>query len=308
MQKEAQVGSQKITPFLWFEKDMKGVLNFYSSVFPGTKVLSGGELNGTPSGQVQTASLKIYDVEFNFMTAGPYLPFNPTVSFIIACENKEEVDDIWGKLIGKEDGGRALMPLQAYPFAEWYGWAQDKYGVSWQIMYSSSIKSPQKVIPTIMFAGDVCGKAGEALDFYTKVFHNSKVNYVMKYDEGDKEIVDSNGVIKHAGFTIENFFIALMDNKKKSPLNFKQAISFVVSCKDQEEVDYYWNKLSEGGEEIQCGWLNDKFGFPWQVVPACLGEMLEKGNPEQVSAVTQAFMKMKKFNVSELEKAFNGAR
>jgi predicted 3-demethylubiquinone-9 3-methyltransferase (glyoxalase superfamily) len=97
-----------------------------------------------------------------------------------------------------------------------------------------------------------------------------------------------------------------MDSGKVSPLTFKQAISFVLNCDTQKEIDYYWEKLTEEGEEIQCGWLNDKFGFPWQVVPVAMEKMMAQGSKEQIARVTEAFMKMKKFDIETLERAFNG--
>lgn len=293
---------QKIIPFLWFEKDMKGVTDFYKSVFPGTTLQGEGGLENTPSGTVQMATLTIFDVHFNFMTAGPYLPFNPTVSFIVSCDTIEEVDDLWNKL---SSTGKVLMELSSYPFADKYGWVQDKYGVSWQIMFSSIMKSPQKIIPTLMFAGDMCGRGEEALNFYTNVFHNSKINYLNKYGEdGVDEKVETKAVVKHAGFTIENFFMALMDAGRQSPLTFAQAVSFVVNCETQEEVDYYWEKLADGGKEVQCGWLNDKFGMPWQIVPTAMERMMSEGTKEQIARVTEAFMKMKKFNIKTLEEVY----
>jgi predicted 3-demethylubiquinone-9 3-methyltransferase (glyoxalase superfamily) len=295
---------QKIVPFLWFEKDLKAITEFYSAVFPGTVVKSGGQLDDTPSGVAQMATIEIYDVSFNLMTAGPYLPFNPTVSFIVSCESTEEVDDLWSKLTAS---GKVLMEMASYPFADKYGWVQDQYGVSWQIMFSSTMKAPQKVTPTLMFAGDACGRAEEAVNFYTSVFHNSHIDYVQKYGEpGDPETIETNGVIKHSGFTIENFHMALMDSGRKSPLSFEQAISFVVNCDTQAEVDYYWDKLTEGGKEVQCGWLSDKFGLPWQVVPTAMERMMREGSKEQIARVTAAFMQMKKFDIATLEQAYKG--
>lgn len=292
---------QKITPFLWFEKNLKEVTDFYVSVFPNSKVKSNGELENTPSGTAQMASLEIFGVNFSLMSAGPYLPFNPTVSFIISCDSEEELNDLWNKLSAT---GKILMLLDSYPFADKYGWTEDKYGVSWQIMLSSAMKAPQKVTPTLMFAGDACGRAEDAVNFYTEVFHNSKINYINKYEADDK--IETNAKIKHAGFMIENFHMALMDSGKNSPLTFEQGISFIINCDSQEEIDYYWEKLTAGGKEIECGWLKDKFGFPWQVAPSIMGEMMSKGTKEQIGRATQAFLKMKKFDIKALQDAFDG--
>jgi predicted 3-demethylubiquinone-9 3-methyltransferase (glyoxalase superfamily) len=290
---------QKITPFLWFEKDMKGITDFYISVFPGARVVSGGDIENTPSGAVQTATFEIYGQSFNFMTAGPYLPFNPSVSFLIYCNDIAEVDDLWNKL---SKSAQVLMGLSSYPFAEKYGWLMDQYGVSWQVMFSPNMKSSQKIVPTLLFSGDLCGRAEEAINYYTTVFHDSKIDYSEKYEPAEK--IETNGKIKHAGITIENFKIAVMDSGKPGSMSFDQAISMVVSCDTQEEIDYYWEKLTDGGQEVQCGWLKDKFGFPWQVVPTALGKMMNEGSKDQISRVTAAFMKMKKFDIAGLEEAY----
>jgi predicted 3-demethylubiquinone-9 3-methyltransferase (glyoxalase superfamily) len=293
---------QKITPFLWFEKNLKEITDFYVSVFPGTNVKTSGELEGTPSGTVEMATMEILGTDLSLMTAGPYMPFNPTVSFIISCESIDEVDTLWSAL---SKTGTVLMELAEYPFADKYGWIQDKYGVSWQVMFSSSMKAPQKVTPTLMFAGEACGRALEAVNFYTSVFHHSKIDYSMEYGASEP-FADTRAKIKHAGITIEHFHMALMDSGVKSPLTFEQAVSFVVNCDTQEEVDYYWDKLTEGGKEIQCGWLNDKFGMPWQVVPTAMERMMREGSKEQIARVTEAFMVMKKFDIATLEAAYGG--
>lgn len=153
----------KITPFLWFDKNLKEITDFYMSVFPGATLSARGELLDTPSGDVEMATLEIFGQKLNLMTAGPLFKFN-------------------------------------------------------------------------------------------------------------------------------------------------EAISFVISCKDQAEVDYYWERLtSDGGSESQCGWLKDKYGLSWQVVPDAMERMMSTGTKEQIGRVTQAFLKMQKFDIATLENAFTGS-
>jgi predicted 3-demethylubiquinone-9 3-methyltransferase (glyoxalase superfamily) len=299
---------QKITPFLWFEKDMNAVVDYYASIFPDVSTSSSGELENTPSGTVQMKSISIFGTRFDLMTAGPYLSFNPTVSFIISCESQDEAQDLWNKII-KE--GKELMPMQSYDFAPMFGWAQDKYGVSWQIMYMNGEKPTNlpvqvgKIVSTLMFCGDVCGRAEEAMNFYVSIFPNSHVDYSSPYD-GSEPVDDDRAKTKHAGFTLDGTRFSVLDSGRKSPLTFQQAISFVVYCDNQKEIDYYWEKLTDGGAEVQCGWLNDKFGVPWQIVPKRMTEMMSTGTPEQIARVTEAFMKMKKFDIQTLEEAYEG--
>jgi predicted 3-demethylubiquinone-9 3-methyltransferase (glyoxalase superfamily) len=237
-----------IVPFLWFEKDIDQVISYYKSIFPDVTVGGDGELDNTPSGHVQMKSMYIYGQQFDLMTAGPYLPFNPTVSFIINCETAEEADDLWHKIVAE---GKELMPLGSYDFAEKFGWGQDKYGVSWQVLCMKEEKPKEKIVSTLMFCGDVCGKAKEAVDFYTGIFKNSHVDYVMPYD-GTEPVDDERAQTKHAGFMLDGTRFAVLDSGKKSPLTFNQAISFVVNCKNQEEVDYYWEKLYPGLDDYHA--------------------------------------------------------
>jgi predicted 3-demethylubiquinone-9 3-methyltransferase (glyoxalase superfamily) len=295
--------TQRITPFLWFEKDMKVVVDYYASIFPSVTSSQESELENTPSGAVQMKSISIYGTQLDLMVAGPYLPFNPTVSFIINCDTPEEADGLWSKIIVE---GKELMPLQAYDFAKKFGWAQDKYGVSWQVLCMEGEKPKDKLVSTLMFCGEVCGRAEEAMGFYSSTFKNSHTDYISHYEADEPFVDDVRAKVKHAGFVLDGVRFSVLDSGRKSPLTFNQAISFVVYCADQAEVDYYYNALiQDGGKEVQCGWVNDKFGVPWQVVPRQMTEMLSQGSKEQIARVTEAFMKMKKFDIQVLEDAFN---
>lgn len=235
------------------------------------------------------------------MTAGPYLPFNPTVSFMISCESEDEVRALNEKL---SPGGKVLMALGEYPFAKLYAWVADKYGVSWQLIFSPGRQSDEKITPAFMFAGTMWGRAEEALEFYTMVFKNAHIEYVMPHD--GTEPPGAAKTLKYASFVLEGEHFAAMDGSEGTPFSFEQAISCMVNCDSQGEIDYYWAALTEGGKEVQCGWLSDKFGMPWQIVPTALGRMMSTGTKEQVGRVTAAFMQMKKFDIAALERAFAG--
>ena len=294
--------NNKITPFLWFNKgEAAQAALLYDSVFKDAKVEKSSELNNTPSGDVQIIPIEIFGHNMQLMSAGPEFKFNPSISFLVACDSKEEVDGYW---TGLAEGGMPLMEIGSYPFSQRYGWIQDKFGVSWQLMYMGDRKGGSKITPTLMFTGDVCGRAEEAINFYRSVFHDTSVDHIMRYEKG--EAVDKEGTIKHAAFTLEGQMFAAMDSAYDHKFKFNEAISFIISCKDQAELNYYWNKLSAVPEAEQCGWLKDKFGVSWQVTPSALDEMMSRGTKEQVHRVTQAFLKMKKFDIAKLEDAFNG--
>jgi predicted 3-demethylubiquinone-9 3-methyltransferase (glyoxalase superfamily) len=154
----------------------------------------------------------------------------------------------------------------------------------------------QKITPHLWFNRE----AKEAAEFYCSVFPNSKVTNVTTLHE------TPSGTVDVVSFELSGQpFMAI----SAGPLfKFNEAISFMVYCDNQEEIDYYWERLSAGGdpEAQQCGWLKDKFGLSWQVVPTEMDEMMRYGTPEQIARVTQAFLKMKKFDLAELRRAHQG--
>ncbi|NJD52551.1 MAG: VOC family protein [Candidatus Methanoperedens sp.] len=300
---------QKINPCLWFDHQAEEAAEFYTSVFKNSRVMNitrygeaGAKASGRAEGTVMTTEFEIEGQEFIALNGGPIFKFTPAISFLVACSTKEEVDTIWEKL---SEGGVALMELGKYPFSEKYGWTQDRYGLSWQVMFMGDRKIKQKITPTLMFVGGQSGKAEAAIIFYTSVFKNVEIGNILRYGKGEEP--DKEGTIKHADFTLENQGFAAMDSARKHDFSFNEAISLMVKCKNQEEIDYYWERLTaDGGQESVCGWLKDKFGVSWQVAPAGLDEMLRDHDKEKVERVTNAFLKMKKFDIGELRKAYEG--
>ena len=290
---------QKITPHLWFDKEAKEAAKFYTSVFKDSKINNTTTLHNTPSGTVDIVTIELLGQEFTLISAGPLFKFNPSVSFLVACKTKDEVDALWEKL---SEGGTALMELGEYPFSERYGWVQDRYGLSWQVMFMGGHKIKQKITPTLMFVGKQCGKAEEAINFYATVFHNAKVGDILRYNKGEEP--DKEGTIKHAAFALEGQEFAAMDSAHVHNFAFNEAISFMVHCETQEEIDYYWGKLSADPKAEQCGWLKDKYGVSWQIVPTIMDEMLKDKDKEKLARVTEAFLKMKKFDIEVLKKAY----
>lgn len=288
-----------ITPHLWFDKEAKEAAAFYASTFKDSKIKSASTLHNTPSGSVDLVAVQLAGQEFRFISAGPLFKFTPAVSFLVACDTKEAVDTLWKSL---SQGGSALMELGAYPFSERYGWTQDRYGLSWQVMFMGGREVKQRITPTLMFVGNQAGRAEEAINFYASVFHNTKVDHIMRREKNEGP--DKEGTIKHAGFTLEGEEFAAMDSAGAHNFTFNEAISFIVNCNTQAEIDYYWEKLSADPKAEQCGWLKDKFGLSWQVVPALMGEMLQDKDSKKIARVTEAFLKMKKFDIAKLKEAY----
>jgi predicted 3-demethylubiquinone-9 3-methyltransferase (glyoxalase superfamily) len=184
------------------------------------------------------------------------------------------------------------MKLDNYHWSEKYGWIQDKYGLSWQLNLTST---PQKLTPFLMFDGKQLGKGKEAIDFYTYIFPNSEIENIVFYGP---ENPGAKGMIVHSAFSLSGEQFMVMDSGFPKNINFNEAVSYMVYCDTQQEIDYFWEKLTDGGQESQCGWLKDKFGVSWQVAPAILPELLR--NPEQANRVIEAFMPMKKFDIEKI--------
>lgn len=291
---------EKITPHLWFDKEAKEAAQLYVSAFKNSKVKSTVTLHDTPGGDADVVTVELAGQEFTLLNGGPVFTFNPSISFLVACETKEEVQQLWDIL---SEGGQALMALDSYPFSDKYGWAQDKYGLSWQIMLKTDGPIEQKITPTIMFIGDRCGKAEEAMNFYVSVFHKAKIGDAMRYT-GDGP--DKVGTIQHGEFVLEGQHFAAMDSAYEHAFALNEAVSLQVHCENQEEIDYYWDKLTAVPESEQCGWLKDKYGVSWQIVPTTMDKIFAENDQAKIARVTEAFLKMKKFDLAELDKAAEG--
>jgi predicted 3-demethylubiquinone-9 3-methyltransferase (glyoxalase superfamily) len=292
---------QKITPHLWFDTEAVEAADFYSSTLPDSKVTNVTTIHNTPSGDTDIVSFELMGQPFMAISAGPLFKFTPAVSFLISCTTKEEVDALWARL---SEGGSVLMPLDSYPFSERYGWTEDRYGLSWQLMLGGEERGVQRITPALMFVGEACGKAEEAINLYTSVFPNSEIGPILRY--GKEEEPDEEGTIKYASFLLDGQGFAAMDSARDHDFGFNEAISLIVNCETQEEIDHYWT-LSAVPEAEQCGWLKDRYGLSWQVVPSAMDEMLRDGTREQIARVTESFLQMKKFDLAELQKAYEGS-
>ena len=290
---------QKIVPHLWFENDAEEAAEFYMSLFQDAKRIDKTVINDTPSGTAYTITLELGGQEIILLYAGPYVTFNPSISFLINCDTPEETETIWEKLM---EEGEELMPFGDYPFSSMYGWVIDKFGLSWQVMYKEHLANRPKIIPTLMYVGEQCGKAEEAMQFYLSVFENSKSGGILRYD--DAATPNQPGTVQHEEFTLENLLFAAMDSALGHDFGFNDAISFVVNCDTQEEIDYYWGKLSAVSESEQCGWLKDRYGLSWQIVPNIVYQMMLSGETQRIARMSEALLMMKKLSIVDLEEAY----
>jgi len=301
------MNTQKITPNLWFNGNAKEATDFYVSVFPDTKVIATSHYPNSKeegladfqlnmAGEVLTVEFEVMNFRFVAINAGPEFTPNPSISFFITLDSKEAIDALWGKLV---DGGKELMPLGEYPFSKYYGWVQDKYNVSWQLILNNPEGDQRpKVMPSLLFTQDKKGKAEEAITFYTSVFKNSKMGQLVRRSEDDP--MAKAGTLMFGDVMLEDTWIAAMDGGEEHEFTFNEGVSLSIACKDQDEIDYYWQKLiAGGGEESVCGWLKDKYGVSWQVAPANMEALMEKPN------AFANMMKMKKIIIADFEAAPN---
>lgn len=299
--------TQKITPHLWFDHQAEEAAQFYTSLFENSSIgtftrygKEGYEIHGQPEGKVMTVEFELAGRHFIGLNGGPHFTFTPAISFYVVCESEEEVDHLWENF---SKDGETLMELDSYDWSEKYGWVKDQYGLSWQISLGRLEDVGKKITPSLMYVSEK-GRAEEAINLYTSLFENSEIMGLLRYEKGE---LQPEGTVKHAQFKLDGeVFMAMDSSPEFADFTFNEAISLLVTCKDQKEIDHFWEKLSTVPEAEQCGWLKDEFGVSWQITPSVLNEMLQDPDPKKVERVTKAFLQMKKFNIQKLQEAYKG--
>ena len=298
--------AQKITPNLWLDGNAREAVDFYVSVFPGSKITGGMKYPTTKEEGLADSQLDMAgkDLTISFTLAGHDLlainagsEFRPTPanSFMVNFdlkgdpEAREHLNQVWEKLI---DGGEALMELGEYPFSKYYGGVKDKYGYTWQLILPKPEGEARPcIIPSLAFTRDVYGRAEEALTYYTSVFKDAKIGTVAKYQE-DSEMA-KKGTVMFSDFNLDGEWFTAMDAGGPQNYTFTEAVSYSIACKDQAEIDYFWEKLSAVPESEQCGWCKDKFGVSWQIVPENMVELMQRPG---------AFARMMQMHKLEIDK------
>jgi predicted 3-demethylubiquinone-9 3-methyltransferase (glyoxalase superfamily) len=279
--------NNSIHPCLCLKGKIAEAADFYIKTFGNGRITQKNEI---------VVMIELSGQKFMLLNDGPNSKPNASISFMVNSVSAAETEKYWNKLI---DGGNVLMALGTYGWSEKYGWVQDKYGISWQLYTGSEQNTPQKFYPTLMFMGPMAGKAAEAIAYYTGLYPNSTIQDLCNYENGDG---DNPGFLKHAQFTLKDNIIKAMDSSADYGFTFTDAISLVVACDSQAEIDKYWDDLSSGGgREIACGWVTDKYGLSWQIIPKNLSELME--DPERAKRVMSKLMQMKKLITEDLEHA-----
>ena len=297
-----------ITPHLWFDTQAREAAEFYVSVFPESRIDSATVLHDTPSGDCDVISFTLAGQPFMAISAGPLFTFNPSISFFVNFDPakdpqaRERLDIAWEKLA---EGGQVLMELGEYPFATRYGWVQDRYGLSWQLILANPAGEQRPaIVPSFLFTGDAYGQAEAAGDYWRGEIDDSRPGQLVRYEEATEH--DRAGAVMFSDFRLGPTWFAAMDSGYDHGFGFNEAVSFIVHCRDQAEIDRYWEKLSAHPENEQCGWCKDRFGVSWQVSPIVLDEVMTSDDQAAIDRVTQVFLPMKKLDVATIEKAAKG--
>jgi predicted 3-demethylubiquinone-9 3-methyltransferase (glyoxalase superfamily) len=282
---------QKITPFIRCDNNWKEVAQYYVDVFwTDAKIVKQNPV---------VTELELFWQSVATLIGWPYpgALLNPSISFSLWIKDRADTEEIRKKL---SDGGSILMDFADYPRSKWYGRCNDKFGVSRQVMFDDRKETTSNaLIPSLMFVGENAGKAQEAMNLYTSLFPASKIINTWPYGENAAGEIPTN--LNHAEFTLVNQLFIAMDSSWPHKFNFTDGISFSVSCKDQEEVDYYRNALAlDGGTESQCWRCKDKYGVARQIIPLQLPEALFNSDKEKSQKAMQAMMKMKKIIIADL--------
>lgn len=271
-----------ITPCIWYDGNAKDSASFYCSLFKNSKII------------IETPMVIILELNGNkimHLNGGPKFKINPSISFFVTSPSIQESNELWEKLI---EGGKALMPIDKYDWSERYGWLQDKYGMTWQISLADNKNEKQKITSSLLFANDQFGKAEQAINFYSSIFKESSIDLLLKYPLESP----NGGKVMYSEFRLNNNNFIAMDGPGVHDYTFNEGVSFMVSCSTQEEIDYYWHKLTEGGQESMCGWLKDQFGVSWQIVPEIIGKLMS--DPSKAGRVMNAVLQMKKLDIEKM--------
>ncbi|MDB5191574.1 MAG: hypothetical protein JWQ96_1137 [Segetibacter sp.] len=278
--------NNNIFPCLWFDGNAKEAANFYCTVFSNSKMTT-----DTP----MVVQFEIEGKKVMGLNGGPMFTINPSISLFVHCATNEEIETIYTKLF---EGGKAMMLLGAYPWSEKYAWVVDKFGMTWRLILGQLPEGGQKIISSFLFVGEQYGKAHDAIKHYTSIFPASTIYNVETYKAGEGQ---PEGTLKFGHFALNNEIFAAMDGPGQHDFKFSEGVSLTVECDTQEEIDNYWTKLTEGGEESRCGWLKDRFGVSWQIVPKVLGSLMAE--PAKAQRVMVEVMKMKKLDIETLANA-----
>lgn len=293
-------------PCLWLDHQAEEAATFYTRTLPQGRItatsrysLSHDNPSGRPRGSVLTVEFQISGQRFTALNGGPHFSINPSISFFVHVDDAAEVGRLFATLA---EDGEVVMPLDAYPWSERYGWVKDRFGVSWQVITGRRPEGGATIVPCLMFAGPQHGRAEEAMRAYAGIFPGGRVEALERYAAGE----GPESMVKHGRFVLDGQELVAMDSHVSHGITFDEGLSLQILCQDQEQVDRYWEALSEGGEKGPCGWLEDRFGLSWQIVPERIAIWMASDDLAARDRAFLAMLGMKKLDIAALEAAFEG--
>ena len=286
---------KKIIPVIRFEKDGEKAAKHYTGIFPDSRLTEA--LYG-PEGNLIGQSFEICGTAMQTLNGGMEVEKNPSISFTVNLPGKEEIDRVWQEL---SPGGNVLMPLEAYDFNKYYGWIQDRYGISWQLMYTE--KPKPWATPALLFTKKHYKQAEKAIEKYTEVFDRSRIDTLYHY--GDQQLIEDRDALMYGAFKLEDQPFSALDSGLDHRFTFNEGISLMVLVETQQEIDSLWQELSSDPDHERCGWLKDEFGVFWQIVPKVLPRYLGDEDKNRARRVMDRMLKMKKLVIGDLKKAYD---
>lgn len=298
--------SRPIVPCVWLDRQAEQAAALYARVFPGSRVVATSRYpekidnpGNMPRGSVLTVEVELSGQRFTLLNGGPIFRPNPSVSFFVHVESAAEADRRFGLLA---EGGEPLMPLGSYPWSERYGWVRDRHGVSWQVMAGRRPAGGSTIVPCLMFSGPQHGKAEEAMRHYAGIFPGGRVLDLARYAAGE----GPEGSVKHGRLLLDGQEVVAMDSHLAHDTTFDEGLSLQVICEGQAEVDRYWEALARGGAHGPCGWLKDRYGLSWQVVPSRMYDWMAGADAAARDRAFAAMLTMEKLDIAALERAYAG--
>ena len=293
---------QRIVPNIWCQGNAAEAGKFYSQVLPQTsaETTMSYPTEGLPdfqlpfAGEPLVVDVMVGGYQLRLINAGAEFRPTPAISFILNMDPlmfdggedqaRATIQEVWTAL---SDGGQVRMELGVYPHSKLYGWVEDRFGVNWQLMLTDPAGEPRPfVIPQLLFTGPAA-HAQEAMDLYTGLLPDSETTLVVPH-------AGQPDGIMFAEFKLAGQCFSAMDGGSDHDFTFTPGLSLELSCADQDEIDAVWEVLSSVPEAEQCGWVVDRFGVSWQIVPENMGElMLHPG-------AYQRMLSMKKLIIAEL--------
>ena len=293
----------QIVPCLWLDDQAEQAAELYTRVFGG-RILDASRYpesfdnpSRRPRGSVATVEFELRGRRFTALNGGPVFRINPSISFFVYTDSAAQTDELCATL---GEGGRFMIPPGRYPWSERYGWVEDRFSVSWQVMTNPRPAGSAGIVPCLMFADAQHGQAEAAIKAYTAIFPDSRIDTIQRYgaDRGPE------GKVVHGRFVLAGQDFTAMDSHEARGATFNEAVSFRVLCEDQREIDRYWASLSEGGCANACGWLKDSFGLSWQVVPRRISALLASPDTQANERAFRAVLEMRKLDIEKLDAAF----